>query len=53
MGRSIYYYANYPACAETPDGSRGHSGPVAVPGVEKVNIGFDSNVPADARLMGK
>ena len=26
---------------------------VAVPGVEKVNISFDSNVPADARLMGK
>jgi ATP-binding protein involved in chromosome partitioning len=26
---------------------------VAIPGVEKVNISFDSNVPADARLMGK
>jgi ATP-binding protein involved in chromosome partitioning len=25
----------------------------AIPGVEKVNISFDSNVPADARLMGK
>ncbi len=25
----------------------------AVPGVEKVTINFDSNVPADARLMGK
>jgi ATP-binding protein involved in chromosome partitioning len=25
----------------------------AVPGVEKVNVNFDSNVPADARLMGK
>jgi ATP-binding protein involved in chromosome partitioning len=26
---------------------------LAIPGVEKVNISFDSNVPADARLMGK
>ncbi len=26
---------------------------VAIPGLEKVNISFDSNVPADARLMGK
>jgi ATP-binding protein involved in chromosome partitioning len=26
---------------------------MAVPGVEKVNISFDANVPADARLMGK
>lgn len=25
----------------------------AVPGVEKVNISFDANIPADARLMGK
>lgn len=25
----------------------------SVPGVEKVNINFDANVPADARLMGK
>ncbi|NJN92797.1 MAG: Mrp/NBP35 family ATP-binding protein [Anaerolineales bacterium] len=26
---------------------------LAVPGVEKVNISFDANIPADARLMGK
>ncbi len=26
---------------------------LAIPGVEKVKISFDSNVPADARLMGK
>jgi ATP-binding protein involved in chromosome partitioning len=26
---------------------------MAVPGVEKVNISFDSNIPADARLMSK
>jgi ATP-binding protein involved in chromosome partitioning len=26
---------------------------LAIPGVEKINISFDSNVPADARLMGK
>jgi ATP-binding protein involved in chromosome partitioning len=26
---------------------------MAVPGVEKVNISFDANIPADARLMGK
>ncbi|MBI1877561.1 MAG: Mrp/NBP35 family ATP-binding protein [Chloroflexi bacterium] len=26
---------------------------LAVPGVERVSISFDSNVPADARLMGK
>jgi ATP-binding protein involved in chromosome partitioning len=26
---------------------------LAVPGVEKVNISFDANVPVDARLMGK
>ncbi|HXV96777.1 MAG TPA: Mrp/NBP35 family ATP-binding protein [Anaerolineae bacterium] len=26
---------------------------LAIPGVEKVNISFDSNVPADARLLGK
>jgi ATP-binding protein involved in chromosome partitioning len=25
---------------------------LAIPGVEKINISFDSNVPADARLMG-
>ncbi|GAB4435956.1 MAG: iron-sulfur cluster carrier protein ApbC [Anaerolineae bacterium] len=26
---------------------------LAIPGVEKVNISFDSNIPADARLMSK
>jgi len=26
---------------------------MAIPGAEKVNIKFDSNIPADARLMGK
>ena len=26
---------------------------MAVPGVEQVKVGFDANVPADARLMGK
>ncbi len=25
----------------------------AIPGVEKINVSFDANVPADARLMGK
>ncbi len=26
---------------------------MAIPGVEQVKVGFDANVPADARLMGK
>lgn len=26
---------------------------LAIPGVEKVNVSFDSNIPADARLMSK